>query len=299
MIAVEHHYAEINGSRMHYVRAGRGERLVLLLHGFPEFWWSWRHQIGPLSEQYTVVAPDLRGYNESAKPNWGYEPDVLVQDIVSLIDTVGFERAVVVGHDWGGALAWLPAIARPWRVEQLVVLNAPHPALFPPRDRINLRQLLRSWYIFWFLIPWLPEQMLRAQNFHSLDITFKPLMRDPARFSEDDLAQFKQAMARPGALTAALNYYRALVLVGLRGMLRGTGMRVTLPTLLIWGEADAYLGTELLDGTDRFVDDLRIHRIANCSHWVQQQRPDLVNRLLLEFLADAATPLEHDRDAGQ
>jgi pimeloyl-ACP methyl ester carboxylesterase len=275
----------INGSRMHYVRAGSGEKLVVLLHGFPEYWYSWRHQIGPLSERYTVVAPDLRGYHESAKPHWGYEPDVLVQDVVSLIDELGFRRAAVVGHDWGGAIAWLVAIARPWRVARLAVLNAPHPALFPPRQ-FNARQMARSWYILLFQLPWLPEVLLRARDSRAIEETFKPAMQNPAYFSAADAALFKQAIARPGALTAALNYYRALLQVGLRGLLRGAGVRAEMPTLLIWGENDAYLGKELTYGTERYVPDLRIRYIPGCSHWVQQERPDDVNRFLLDFLAE-------------
>jgi pimeloyl-ACP methyl ester carboxylesterase len=156
---VEHHYIHVNGIKMHYVKAGQGERLVLLLHGFPEFWYSWRNQIPALSEQFTVVAPDLRGYNETEKPSWGYGIDVLVNDVISLIRELGYEKAIVVGHDWGGAIAWATAIAYPHRVERLIVLNCPHPSIFRKALRTNREQQGRSWYMGFFQLRFAPTTM--------------------------------------------------------------------------------------------------------------------------------------------
>jgi epoxide hydrolase 4 len=296
-----HHYTRVNGIRMHYVQAGSGPTLVVLLHGFPECWWSWRHQlalalpghpaggtdgpIAPFAERFTLVAPDLRGYNETDKPDWGYELDVLVSDVVELIGQLGHDRAVVVGHDWGGAIAWALAITYPQRVERLIVMNAPHLAKFSEALAGNWRQMLRSWYMLFFQLPFLPEAALRANNYEAIERAFRDMAIDKSRFTDEDISIFKSAMAQPGALTAALNYYRAMR-QGSRGMFRSTGMRVAAPTLLVWGEADTALGKELTYGTERFVPDLLIRYIPNCSHWIQQEQPELVNQYILEFLAD-------------
>jgi epoxide hydrolase 4 len=280
----DHRYATINGIRMHYVQAGTGDQLVVLLHGFPECWYSWRYQIPLLAEQYTVVAPDMRGYNETEKPKSGYELDVLVADIAALIKHMGRERAIVIGHDWGGAISWAIAIARPDLVERLVIMNVPHLGMFGPGAKLSVRQMLRSWYIVFFQIPWLPEALMRATEFQFVGNSLRRDIRDSKQKISDDVVRFfTQAMARPGALTAAINYYRrGLLHTG--GIFKGTGLRVAAPTLLIWGEEDAYLGKELVPGTERFVPQLQVRYIAECSHWVQQDRPDLVNGYLREFL---------------
>lgn len=281
-----HGYLRVNGVRFHYVRAGAGERLVLLLHGFPEFWWSWRYQIGPLAERYTVVAPDLRGYNETEKPAWGYGLDVLSHDVAELIQALGFRSAAVAGHDWGGAIAWALAITRPWRVERLIALNSPHPALFERHMRTNPRQMLRSWYMTFFLLPLLPELALSYDSYAPIAWRLRADTRGAPVFSDDDLRLYRQALARPGALRAALAYYRAVVYESPRGLFRGTGMRVTAPTIMIWGEQDAYLGRELVDGTERYVPDLRVRFLPSASHWVQQHCPREVTQAMLEFLAE-------------
>jgi pimeloyl-ACP methyl ester carboxylesterase len=285
---MEHHYAQVNGIRMHYVKAGHGERLVVLLHGFPEFWYSWRKQIPALAEHFTVVAPDMRGYNETEKPRRGYELDVLVNDVGALIRELGFEKAVIVGHDWGGVIAWALAIACPQWVERLIVLNAPHPSAMREAFGRNWRQMARSWYIGFFQVPWLPELALSAGNYMGIEQMLRGAAVDPEIFSDEDIRRYKEAISKPGALTAALNYYRALVQGGTRGLFRGTGMRVSMPTLLIWGEQDIALGKELTYGTERFAPNLQIVYLPNCSHWVQQECPEAVNRAMLTFLADIA-----------
>lgn len=282
----EHGYARVNGVRFHFVRAGHGERLVLLLHGFPEFWWSWRHQIGPLSERLTVVAPDLRGYNETEKPDWGYETDVLVHDVAGLIEALGFRRACVAGHDWGGAIAWALAITRPWRVERLIALNCPHPAVFADALRHSWRQRRRSWYMGFFLLPWLPEAALHYRDHAFIARRLSADTGGDPVFDAQGLRRYRQALARPGALRAALAYYRAAGRQGTRGMYRGTGMRVEAPTLVLWGEEDAYLGRELVAGTERFVPDLRVRTLPGCSHWVQQQCAPAVTAEMLSFLTE-------------
>ncbi|HEU5087034.1 MAG TPA: alpha/beta hydrolase [Roseiflexaceae bacterium] len=265
------------------MQAGRGDRLVLLLHGFPECWYSWRYQLPVLAQHATVVAPDLRGYNETEKPRSGYTLDVLTRDIDALIEALGYRQAVVVGHDWGGMLAWALAIAFPERVERLAVLNIPHPALFSRAIGRNWRQTLRSWYIGLFQLPWLPEWLLRWHDCLPIAQMIRGAAVDRSRFGMAELHFYRQAAARPGALTAMLNYYRGMR-QGSRGLFHGTGMRVKAPTHMIWAENDVALGKELTYGTERFVDDFRITYIPHCGHFVQQEQPEQVNRLLLDFL---------------
>jgi pimeloyl-ACP methyl ester carboxylesterase len=290
-----HHYIQLDGIRMHYVQVGHGPKLLVLLHGFPECWWSWRHQLRlfrddpALAARFTVVAPDMRGYNQTDRPSWGYELDVLAQDIVSLIHGLGHARAIVAGHDWGGNIAWALAITRPDVVERLIALNIPHPALFAEGATTNWRQMLRSWYILFFQLPFLPEFLIRRNDYAFIETVLRGTAIDAAAFTDQDIAIYKRAIAQPGAATAELSYYRVLVQQGSRDMFRGTGMRVSVPTLMIWGEQDTALGKELTYGTERFAPDLRIHYIPNCSHWVQQERPCEVNAAMLDFLNGLAS----------
>jgi pimeloyl-ACP methyl ester carboxylesterase len=287
----EHHYIQINGIRMHYAQAGHGPQLLVMLHGFPECWWSWRHQLAlfrddpALAQRYTAIALDMRGYNETDRPDWGYELDVLVQDVVELLRALGQRKGIIAGHDWGGNIAWSLAIARPELVDRLIALNIPHPALFANAIGKNWRQMLRSWYILFFQLPFLPEAAIRANDYRAIEQVFRGTAIDTSCFTDEDIWIFKAAIAAPGAATAALNYYRALFQTGARGMFRGTGMRATMPTLMIWGEKDIALGKELTYGTNRFVPNLRIHYIPNCSHWVQQECPTEVNSAILAFLS--------------
>jgi pimeloyl-ACP methyl ester carboxylesterase len=288
---LRHAYVTLNGIRMHYVTAGSGP-LLLLLHGFPEFWYGWRRQIPALAEHFTVVAPDQRGYNETEKPSWGYELDVLVADVVGLIEALGYERAHVVGHDWGGAVAWATAITRPHRVERLAILNAPHPAIFARNLQANPAQRRRSWYMGFFLLPVLPELALSANDYAAITSSFVGDTA-PGTFSREEITSYKEAIGKPGALTAALNWYRGLGFQGERGLFAGTAMRCEAPTLLLWGEDDRYLGPELVDGTEAFVPDLTVRRLPGVSHWVQHEAPDEVNRALLDhFVAGRIIPAD-------
>lgn len=210
MAKFQHREARLDGIRLHWVEAGRGP-LVVLLHGFPEFWYSWRVQISALADAgFRVVAPDQRGYNRSEKPRElrAYRMDALAGDVVALIRHLGEERAVVAGHDWGGAVAWHLARRRPEVLDRLVILNAPHPAAYRRALRTS-DQLLRSWYIFFFQLPWLPELAIRAFDYRVLE---RVLRRDPVRpdaFTDADVARYKEALSRPGALRGALSWYRA------------------------------------------------------------------------------------------
>jgi pimeloyl-ACP methyl ester carboxylesterase len=273
-----HHRAALGNLSLHYVEAGAG-RPVVLLHGFPEFWYSWRHQIIALANaNLRAIAPDLRGYNESDKPAGiaSYRLELLTEDVAGLIGRVAGGRAAVVGHDWGGAIAFDLAMQRPELVDRLVVLNAPHPAAFR-RELHTPRQLFRSWYAFFFQLPWLPERLLAARNYAVLRRAFPP------SFTAEEMQRYRDALAQPGARTATVNYYRAAWRY--RGEIRSRVATISAPTLLIWGERDRYLGPRLTQGLERWIQNLRMERFADVGHWIQNEAPERVNRLLIDFLA--------------
>jgi len=283
-------FGVINGVRLHWVEAGSGP-LVVLLHGFPEFHYSWRNQIPALAVAgYRVVAPDMRGYNLSEKPP-GVAPygiAHLTADVAALIAHLGETSAAVVGHDWGGAVAWHLASTRPEVVERLAVLNCPHPAALA-RDLRKPRQLLRSWYVFAFQVPWLPERLFRAGDHALLRRTLRREPIRPAAFTDADIERYVEAAARPGATTATINYYRAAARRHPRTML-GEHVSIAVPTLLIWGERDAHLGPHFTEDLDRWVPGIRVERIPDASHWVQNDAPERVNELLVGFLAEGDDP---------
>jgi pimeloyl-ACP methyl ester carboxylesterase len=256
---------------------------VLLLHGFPEFWYGWRSQIPALARRFHVVAPDLRGYNLSTKPAFGYDLETLASDVPALIRALGAERAHVVGHDWGGMVAWGAAIHHPEVVDRLAILNAPHPAAYLRELVHNPRQRLRSWYIALFQVRGLSEWLLTRGQGRGVADLLRGSTVTPGAFTAADLAAYRRAMLRPGAARATLAYYRALWSTSparLRARLRA----VQAPTLLVWGVQDPALVPELTDDLDAWVPDLRIERIAEAGHWVQHERPEIVNSLLLDHL---------------
>ncbi len=271
-----------NGIRMHYVTQGEGP-LVVLLHGFPEFWYSWRYQIPFLARHgYMVVAPDLRGYNETDKPSKGYNVSTLLRDIVGLIKGLERDKAIIVGHDWGGALAWAFAARYPQMTERLIVLNAPHPAAFA-RELRTWRQLRKSWYMFFFQLPWLPEYVLGRNHAAVIGRMLYASAVQKSAFPPDVIERYRDAMSKPGALTASINYYRTLFR-RMRSLRAGAGAIIDVPALLIWGKQDIALGIELTHGLEQWVPNIQIKRIPDSGHWVQQEKPDEVNTLMLEFL---------------
>ncbi len=283
-----HGYEVVNGVRLHYVEAGAGP-LVMLLHGFPEYWYSWHRQIRSLvAAGFHVVAPDLRGYNFSDKPCGvrAYRVEALLADAAGLIRRTGESSATVIGHDWGGVLAWLLPLHYPELVQKRVILNAPHPAAFRRELHRSVDQVRRSWYIFFFQLSLLPEALMRAGDFALLR---RMLTRQPTRpnaFSADDVARYRRALAQPGALTAAINWYRAAFR---RPTRPDEDAPCNVPTLLIWGERDAFLSPRLTEGLEQWAPNLRVERIANASHWVQNDAPERVNELILDFLSSPSS----------
>ena len=277
-----HNYLFTNGVRLHYVSEGEG-KLMLMLHGFPEFWYSWRHQITAFSNHYRVVAPDLRGYNDSDKLQsiQSYSISELTKDIAGIITNLGYEKCILVGHDWGGAIAWYFAEQHPDMVERLIVLNIPHPAKFMEGLRTP-QQLKKSWYVFFFQLPFLPELLFKWNNYKAIESAFVKMAINPSAFTDEDIQAYKKSAAKPGALTAMINYYRCFIRQHLRS--EKSWKQLDMPTLMIWGENDTALGKELTYGTDDYVNDLTIKYIPNCSHWVQQEQPELVNQYIADFL---------------
>jgi epoxide hydrolase 4 len=286
-LGVRHAYADVNGLRMHYVEKGSGP-LVVLLHGFPEMWWSWRYQIPALAlAGYRVVAPDLRGYNETDAKG-PYDIDTLRDDVVALLDHLGADKAMVVAHDWGGGVAWHLAGTRPSRCAKLVVMNCPHPAVFMHALTTKWSQIRRSWYMFFFQLPIIPERMLTARNGAGVIRMVRSMAVDTTHFGPQELEPFAVAACKPGRASAMIGWYRAAIRAGLRTrrLAEHDGQQtITVPTLLLWAMEDRALGyDDLVPGTQRYVPGIEIQTIPGCGHFVQQEQPEEVNRRLLAFL---------------
>ena len=275
-------YAEVGGAQLHYVEAGNGP-LVVLLHGFPEFWYGWREQIAPLANAgFRVVAPDLRGYNLSSKPNEfdDYTADKIADDVRGLINELGAESAMVVGHDWGGTAAWTLAMNHPEVVDRLVILNAAHPRKLNEGLR-NPRQLLRTWYFFYFQLAGLPERRAARNGWQF----FKGFLRDARPpYTKRETDRYVEAWSQPGAVKAMIDYYRAAVRLGSKQEVH----TISAPTLVIWGQGDRYLGPTLAEPHHEDVPNLdRVVRLPNASHWVHHDEAEKVNDLLVDFFAPA------------
>jgi epoxide hydrolase 4 len=274
-------YADVGDVKLHYVEAGDGP-LIVLLHGFPEFWFGWRLQIAPLAAAgFRVVAPDTRGYNLSSRPGdvAAYTADKLATDIRGLIRELGAESAMLVGHDWGGSIAWTMAMNHPEVVDRLAILDAAHPRRLNEGLR-HPSQLRRSWYFFFFQPPGLPERIVRARHWRF----FRNFLRDarPA-YTKDEIDRYVEAWSQPGAATGMINYYRAAV------RKQSPEIRpISAPTLVIWGQRDRYLGPHLAEPHHDDVPNLdRVERLPDASHWIHHDEPERVTQLLIDFFAPA------------
>ncbi len=287
---IRHDYAQVGDVRLHYAERGaENEKLVLLLHGFPECWYSWRHQLSALGERFHVVAPDLRGYNLSSKPAHvaDYRMERLVDDVLGLIRHFGRREAVIIGHDWGAAVAWETARRFPLSVTKLAALQVPPVAAW--RANMTLKQALRSWYMLFFQLPRVPEWLIERNNFAMLERTFRRTSFRPHVFTDRDIAVYKTALGEPGALTAAINYYRAnfgkLFSSSSEARDEGGG-RVRVPTLFIYGEQDFAIVPETVRDTGRWVEaEYAEVRLKTSGHWVQQEAASEVTAALESFLA--------------
>ncbi len=284
-----------NGLDFHVNTCGEGDRLALCLHGFPEIGYSWRHQLPLLASLgYRAWAPDLRGYGASDRPEGieSYAIEHLVDDVGALIDASGAKETPLLAHDWGVMIAWQFASHRVRPLDRLVIFNGPPPGTGERTGRMTLRQLKRFFYVFFFQLPGLPERVLAARDYRAIEGVFKGRMAGrPERFSDEDLRIYKEAMSRPGALTAGINYYR--------GRLRGGGAKriaargfpvIETPTLMIWGEDDKIQLPSSIDGAGDLVKDLTLRFLPGVGHWVQQEAPEEVNGMLSAWLGGQPVP---------
>jgi len=278
-------WIEANGLTFEVAEAGQGDRLALCLHGFPELHYSWRHQMPMLAQLgYHVWAPNMRGYGGTSRPKHkkDYRLDNLTADVAALIDASGAKEVTLLAHDWGALVAWQFAIQQVRPLTRLVIMNVPHP-LCGRRELKHWRQLKKSWYMFFFQLPRLPERMLGRDDAQPISRIFRESAVNKDRFTREEAEPYRAAAAQPGALTAMVNYYRALFQTR-DGLRLGDGI-VHVPTLVIWGEQDLAIDIHVLDGMDQYVPDLTVRRFPNASHWVQQDVPDEVNAALKEWLA--------------
>jgi pimeloyl-ACP methyl ester carboxylesterase len=276
-------YFELPGLRMHAAVAGpAGGPLVILLHGFPEFWCGWQHSIGALAEAgFRVIAPDQRGYNLTEKQP-PYDLQTVVDDIIHLMDAAGYQTAHIAGHDWGGAVAWGLAAWYPERVKRLAVANLPHLlAVLSAIQHFNWRQYLRSWYFLLLRIPRLPEWLMARRDFAlPRQLRYATARRDA--FTAEDIEHYVRAWAEPGALTAMLGWYRASLRSGQQVVATRAQFEVIRPpTLILWGERDVALGVDLAEASVRYLANGRLVRFPQSTHWLLAELPDEVNRHLL------------------
>ena len=285
-VSLERQWVDGAGVRLHVRAAGPDDGpLVVLLHGFPEFWYGWRHQIPALAEAgCRVVVPDQRGYNRSDVPRAvaAYDLDLLADDVCALIEAAGRDRASVVGHDWGAMVGWHLAHTHPERLRRLAILNVPHPHVFRTTLRSNPAQLLRSTYALFFQVPALPEWLLGRNDGQGLT-TLLQWSSHPDTFDETDLALYRRAWRRPGRLRGMLNWYRAAARRALRTA--PPSAPIDVPTLVVWGAQDVALHRRMAAPSAAMCTDGHLEVIDDATHWVQHDAPDLVNRHLLDHLA--------------
>jgi pimeloyl-ACP methyl ester carboxylesterase len=287
-------YVEVNGIRLHYVSIGQG-KLIMFVHGFPEFWYEWDNQLVEFGRDYQAVAPDMRGYNLSSKPAdiEKYHVKDLIEDLRALAEHLGHEKIIMVAHDWGGAVAWSTAIRHPELLEKLIIINSPHPAVFARELLNNPDQQNASQYML-LLRSAEAERVLSEGNFTRLmDILVQ--FGSKWEMSEEKRLKYIDAWSQPGALTGSLNYYRASPIypptsendaeqIGSILNLPKEMFEIKVPTLVIWGEQDRALLTGNLDGLEEYIKDLTVKRIPDGSHWVIHEQPKLVNALIREFI---------------
>ncbi len=283
---MDYQYIETNGIRLHVAQAGSDDNpLIILLHGFPEFSYGWRKQIPYLAEAgYRVWAPDQRGYNLSDKPDGiaAYSIAKLAADVIGLIDAAGEEKVFLVGHDWGAAVAWWVAAKYPERIRKLVNLNVPHHSVMRKNLQSNFAQLRKSWYMFFFQIPWLSEFLVRLGDWKKSADSLQKSSR-PGVFTDSDMEEYKQAWAQPKAYTSMLNWYRAMLQKPPKPL---ANSRITVPTLLIWGAQDKFLGREMAQPSIDLCDDGQLVFIEEATHWVQHEEAERVNKLINAFLKE-------------
>lgn len=270
--------------KIHLVCGGDpNKKLMLFIHGFPEFWYSWRHQIKEFSKDYFVVAIDQRGYGDSDKPIGieNYTVDKMTEDIKQLLEALGKRDIILVGHDWGGVIAWAFAANHAHFINKLIILNAPHPIMGRELRKKSWKQFLMSWYMIFFSLPYLPEIALQSNDYFIFDFSFRNGSGEPL-FPSDQLEAYKYTFHK-NSFTYPLNYYRAFIRQ-YPSTLPTPNYQIKVPTLVVWGKKDKYLSSELAQPF-KYVDDLSVKYIDDCSHWIQMEKPLVVNQYIRQFLS--------------
>lgn len=283
---------DANGLRFEVDKCGTGDKLAICLHGFPEHSFSWRYQLPMLAELgYEAWAPNLRGYGNSSRPVGveNYTMDKLLQDVAGLIDAADKREVVLIAHDWGAVIAWQFAMQQIRPLSKLIICNVPHPAPMMKAMKSGLGQIKKSWYVFFFQIPWLPEWLFGRNQAQAIAQTFLNSSSNQAMFPPEVLEVYRKNANQPGALTAMINYYRGLFKRGGKQQAEAFPL-ITTPTLMIWGEEDIALEKESTYGTEEYVEDFRIRYLPRVSHWVQQEAPEAVNAMMHAFLTDQTIP---------
>ena len=280
---MEERYYHVNGVCLHVMEAGDAEGDILLfLHGFPEFWYGWRKQISYFSRQgFRVIVPDQRGYNLSSKPpgKKNYRMEALSDDMVALIRQLGSKKVFLIGHDWGGAVAWTVAIRKPELLEKLIVLNLPHPQVMKETLKRLPKQLLKSWYIGFFQLPFLPEKMIAAFRYRLLAGSMRKTAKK-GTFSKEEMDRYKEAWQKSGAMKAMINWYRAA-----RFNRLDLNKEIEVPSLLVWGKQDTFLSHEMARPSIKKCRNGRLEMVEDATHWIQHEKADHVNRLIHEFVS--------------
>jgi pimeloyl-ACP methyl ester carboxylesterase len=280
---LEHSFLNTNGIRLHTVQAGpTAGSLVILLHGFPEFWYGWRDQIRPLAEAgFRVLVPDQRGYNLSAVPKGvqAYRMDALVNDVLGLLDALGRQDCFLTGHDWGAAVSWSVALSHPERVKKLAIHNVPHPAVMLDFLKKKPQQMRKSWYIGFFQLPLLADWLVRRNDYRWAAAALQKTSR-PGTFTDEDIVEYKKAWKSSGGLTGMINWYRALARYRPSA---SKEIRLPMPVLLQWGKRDAFLSHEMAEASLKLCDQGRLIYYENASHWVQHEEAEAVSKALVGF----------------
>ncbi|MEM7184405.1 MAG: alpha/beta hydrolase [Spirochaetota bacterium] len=280
----EHEYVETNGINLHIVRKGKGP-LILFVHGFPEFWYCYRYQLIDFSQNFTAVAIDNRGYNQSDKPTnkADYKLEELVKDLRGVIKHLGYDSCILVAHDWGGIIAWQFAYDYPEMLDNLIILNCPHPIKYI-QNLTSPEQMLKSWYVLFFQLPAVPEWLISQQNYYLLEQIFLLMTKDKSIFPKPELEYYKQMVSQGNTLTSMINYYRNIPDLLFNFQNSNMNGKLKVPVLIIWGEEDLALSKALTYNMDEYLTNFRVKYIPNCSHWVQQEQPDLVNQYIRDFI---------------
>ena len=288
---LEHSYIKTNGIQLHVVQAGPKSGIpVVLLHGFPEFWYGWRKQIPALMQAgCRVIVPDQRGYNLSDKPKGvkKYDVTTLVEDIIGLIDALEYEKVNLVGHDWGAVVAWALALLHPERLHKVSIMNVPHPAVMRRFLTRDIEQIRRSWYVFFFQLPWIPEMGMKQNDWRGAVGALRGSGKIHT-FTNDDIVKYKEAWSQPGAMTSMINWYRAVI----RHMPKlPEDPRIKVPTLMMWGMKDVALSHRMARPSMDYVEQGNLILFPDATHWVQHDATEEVNHYLIDFLFDKVSQI--------